>query len=194
MTKILTPGDPILFMKVGMHAAESLEDIIARKKQEIEDAGYGLWGYGGNTCHPRTMVQPFAERYEEQGQKIRLCMEQMDSKHSAAPLRASEFSTDGVVWQPIPDPINAVGSRFALVIKTLEHVDAELTLEQTRVAVGPNQGRRGDLYVRGRADKACLEVLDANHGQNTEEMTVKHISLAAELAAPYAVFLRSQEQ
>ena len=55
------PGDGILFMKVGVHARESLEDIIERKDKEIRDAGYALWGYGGSTCHPSTMVQPFGE-------------------------------------------------------------------------------------------------------------------------------------
>jgi hypothetical protein len=36
-------------MKVGTHAQESLEDIIARKSKEIDDAGYAMWGYGGKT-------------------------------------------------------------------------------------------------------------------------------------------------
>ena len=40
------PGDGILFMKVGVHARESLEDIIERKDKEIRDAGYALRGYG----------------------------------------------------------------------------------------------------------------------------------------------------
>ena len=55
MSDIIRPGVGILFMKVGTHAQETLADIIA-KDQEIEDTGYAMWGYGGNTCHPRTMV------------------------------------------------------------------------------------------------------------------------------------------
>ena len=40
MTDLFGNGDGILFMKVGTHANESLEDIIARKKLEIETAGF----------------------------------------------------------------------------------------------------------------------------------------------------------
>ena len=58
MSKIIEPGSGLLYMKVGTHARETLEDIIRRKTKEIEDTGYAFWGYGGNTCHPRTMVQP----------------------------------------------------------------------------------------------------------------------------------------
>ena len=65
MLKVVNPGDGILFMKVGTHAQESLDDIIARKSKEIADAGFAMWGYGGNTCHPTSMVQPFAEQYIE---------------------------------------------------------------------------------------------------------------------------------
>ena len=61
MTDIVQPGTGLIFMKVGTHANELLSDILKRKRQEIEDAGFALWGYGGNTCHPLTMVQPFAQ-------------------------------------------------------------------------------------------------------------------------------------
>ncbi len=33
-------------------------DIIERKRREIAEAGHALWGYGGSTCHPVSMVQP----------------------------------------------------------------------------------------------------------------------------------------
>src|SRR5690349_10987760 len=101
-------------MKVGTHAQESLADIIARKCKEIEETGYGMWGYGGNTCHPRTMVQPFAESCAAGGAPIYLCMQEMNSRHFAEPLRASEYSVDGSKWEPIPATINVRGSRFAL--------------------------------------------------------------------------------
>jgi len=80
MSGIIKPGQGLLYMKVGTHARESLEDIIARKTKEIEDAGLAFWGYGGNTCHPQTMVQPFAKKYERQGEVIYLCMQPMESK------------------------------------------------------------------------------------------------------------------
>src|SRR5258707_432448 len=113
MTIGLTDRDGIIFMKVGTHAQEPLEKIIARKTKEIDDAGYALWGYGGNTCHPRTMVQPFARSFQELGGRIFLCMEEMDSKHFAEPLRADEFSEDGIAWRVVPQAISVMGSRYA---------------------------------------------------------------------------------
>ena len=179
-------------MKVGTHAQESLEDIIARKSEEIAKVGYGLWGYGGNTCHPSTMVQPFAEQFASEGRPIHLVMEEMDSKHFAEPLCAKEYSPDNLEWHEIPEDIEVRGSRFALKIGNLRQVDDELPLNATRVAVGPTMGRLGRRYVQGRVDKACLEVLDEPEKLNEEDGrgAIRPINLVADLVAPYAVFLR----
>ena len=116
MTSIVQPGAGVLFMKVGTHAQETLESIIARKTKEIDDAGYAMWGYGGSTCHPQNMVQPFAKTFEQQGQKIYLCMEEMDSKHFAAQARAAQYSVNGIDWVDIHPQVNVLGSRYALFI------------------------------------------------------------------------------
>ena len=47
MAETFKPGDAVLFMKVGTHAEERLEDILKRKQREIDEAGYAMWGYGG---------------------------------------------------------------------------------------------------------------------------------------------------
>lgn len=182
------PGSAVLYMKVGTHAQESLEDIIRRKQQEIDEAGVSMWGYGGNTCHPTSMVQPFARTRSASGQPIVLAMQPMNSKHFADPVRAEEFSEDGQIWQQIPEAINVLGSRFALCIKTLEAVDERLNLSDTRVALGNSQGKIGVNYVRGRVDKACLEVVGGPPAD--EDRSVK-IGLIAALVEPYAVFLRN---
>ena len=62
MSYQLQPGAGFIFMKVGVHAQETLTDIIARKQRELKDAGVSFWGYGGNTCHPTTKVQPFVSK------------------------------------------------------------------------------------------------------------------------------------
>jgi hypothetical protein len=193
MTTIVKPGAGLLLMKVGTHARESLEDIIARKRKEIADTGFGMWGYGGNTCHPRTMVQPFAEDLVLRKQPILLCMQAMASSHFAEPLRASEYSIDGIDWQTVPTSINVLGSRFALVIKDLRQEEHTIPLNQTRVAVGNSRGRLGSRYVRGRVDKACLEVLDEPELTNNPENGLIKINLVAELTQPYAVFLRDHK-
>ena len=191
MTDLVMPGSGVLFMKVGRHADEPIESIIDRKRKEIAKAGFALWGFGGGTCHPTTMVQPFASTYEKRGQTIYLVMEEMESNHFAEQVRAEQSSVDGVNWQDIPKGVNVMGSRYALRIRNLRSASFELPLSSTRVAVGPNRGRPGHLYVKGRVDKACLEVV-ADPSAGTEDEKIVKISLVAEMEAPYAVLLRNR--
>ncbi|MFD6290933.1 hypothetical protein ACFWDP_41055 [Streptomyces anthocyanicus] len=177
-------GSSILYMKVGTHAKESLTDIIERKRREIQEEGFAMWGYGGNTCHPMTMVQPFAKAAAN---PIVLCMEPMLSKHFAEPVRAEEYSEDGRTWKQVPDGIDVLGSRFALCIDNLKEVEDTLNLAETQVAVGRSRGRNGRDYVRGRVDKACLE-LSSIGGAEPKEVRV---GLTANIIAPYAVLLRN---
>jgi hypothetical protein len=192
MTDILKPGAGIIFMKVGIHAQEPLEEIIARKAKEIDDAGFALWGYGGNTCHPQTMVQPFAASYELRGQKILLCMHEMNSKHRADPVRADELSGDGVTWEKIPDRVNVLGSRYALVIKNLRREEFNLPLNQARVALGKSEGMNGGKYLRGRVDKGCFEMGGEVNGPIAPGEASVKIGLVAELRTPYAVYVRNR--
>jgi hypothetical protein len=185
VTDLFEPGDAILYMKIGVHAGEPLSEIIKRKQQEIRDAGFAMWGYGGNTCHPRTMVQPFAGAHDRPDAPIRLVMQKMQSNHFADPVRAEEYSIDGETWQLVPDKINVKGSRFALCIKNLVEVETTLALGETKVALGNSAGRLGDAYVKGRVDKACLEVV----GPVAEGAHVP-INVVADLVKPYAVILR----
>ncbi|MGW7424467.1 hypothetical protein ACWGJB_31300 [Streptomyces sp. NPDC054813] len=177
-------GSSILYMKVGTHAQESLTDIIERKRREIQEEGFAMWGYGGNTCHPITMVQPFAKAAPS---PIVLCMQPMQSKHFAEPVRAEEYSEDGRVWKPVPSGIDVLGSRYALCIESLEQVDETLNLADTQVAVGRSRGRNGRDYVQGRVDKACLELSNIG-GAEAKEV---RIGLTATIVAPHAVLLRN---
>lgn len=185
MSGIFETGHRILFMKVGTHANETLSDIIARKRIEIAEAGFSMWGYGGNTCNPKTMVQPFV-RQTEVG-PVLLCMQPMESRHFAEPIRAEKYSVDGFEWESIPEPINVLGSRYALCIDSLEQVDEELSLSDTFVAVGTSKGKPGNDYVRGHVDKACLEV----GSSGTASSTAIRIELVARIIEPYAVYLKN---
>lgn len=178
-------------MKIGCHAQEPLEDIIARKRREIEQAGVCFWGYGGNTCHPERMVQPFARSYERRGSIIYLCMQPMDSHHSADPIRADQFSVDGIAWEDIHPAIKVLGSRFALTITNLREEQFDLPLAKTRVAIGNSEGLIGSKYVRGRVDKACLEVLETADDAAVTEPPAR-ISFVADLVSPYAVYVRNR--
>lgn len=194
MSKIIKPGAGIIYMKVGTHAQETLDDIISRKTKEIEQTGFAFWGYGGGTCHPETMVQPFAKDYAERGQTIYLCMQEMESKHFAYPVRADEYSIDGIRWETIPATINVLGSRYALAIKDLQKEDLELPLDATKVALGNSIGAIGSNYIRGKVDKACLEVgVESAEGESHSGGTEKilHIGLVAKVVPPYAVYVRN---
>ena len=190
MSIILKPGQGLLYMKVGTHAQESLDAIIARKTREIEQAGFALWGYGGSTCHPQTMVQPFVRSFEQRGQVIYLCMQPMESSHFAEPIRAEEYSVDGVAWQPIHAAINVLGSRYALAIRQLRKEEFDLPLAKTKVALGNSMGSNGDRYIAGRVDKACLEITEEIDPHSVVEPRV-HIGVVAEIVRPYAVYVRN---
>lgn len=190
MSITLRPGQGLLYMKVGTHAQESLDVIIARKTKEIEQAGFALWGYGGSTCHPQTMVQPFARSCEQRGQIIYLCMQPMESHHFAEPIRAVEFSVNGIDWQAIHPAINVLGSRYALAIRNLRKEDLDLPLAKTKVALGNSMGASGDRYISGRVDKACLETTEEIGIISAPEPRV-HIGLVAEIVEPYAVYVRA---
>jgi len=191
MSGIYSPSPRIIFMKVGVHAQESLEEIIARKQQEIQDAGHAFWGYGGNTCHPLNMVQPFARQSAERGNKIILCMQEMVSHHFAEPIRAEQYSVDGRAWHSVHNKINVLGSRYALVIRDLRRDVFDLPLSAARVAVGPSMGQTGVNYIRGRVDKACFEMVDQSSESSTATGETIKIDLVAELCEPYAVFLKN---
>jgi|ERR1700676_178538 hypothetical protein len=191
MAIVLKAGQGLLYMKVGTHAQEPLDSIIARKTKEIEQAGFALWGYGGSTCHPQTMVQPFVRSYEQRGQVIYLCMQEMDSKHFAEQIRAAEFSINGIDWEPIHPAINVLGSRYALAIRNLRKEAFVLPLAKTRVAVGNSIGASGDRYIAGRVDKACLETIEEISGTTETEPRVS-IGLMAEIVTPYAVYVRNE--
>jgi hypothetical protein len=178
----IAAGDDILYMKVGVHAGETLADILERKRREISEVGFAMWGYGGNSCYP-PRVREFAA---QAAGPIKLVMQEIESNHFAKPDRARLFSADGKSWQEVPEGINVLGSKFALCISSLDDVDAVLDLSETRVAVGLSQGKVGREYIRGRVDKACLNVV----GPAIETEQAIKISLAAPLTSPYAVFLR----
>ena len=188
----LLPGSPLLFMKVGVHANETLEDIIARKSEEISKGGFAMWGYGGNTCHPLSMIRPFAVESERVHKPIRLVMEEIDSHHFADQIAADEYSIDGRNWEKIDTSIHRVlGSRYALFINNLREEEMELPLAKSKVAIGPSEGRRGDKYIQGRVDKACLVYDPSLDEVPAQNQNTKHISLAADIIAPYAAILRN---
>lgn len=178
-------------MKVGLHAQENIDDIIKRKQREFEETGSIFWGYGGNTCHPLTMVQPFAKEVEENGNEVLIVMQKMNSRHAAPPEIAKQYSDDGVNWQPIPKGIEVRGSRYALVLDNLRTEEFDLNLSELRVGVGPSRGRKADEYLVGQADKGCFLYESQDLPDAQKQQVVKRIEIVARVKKPYAVLLKN---
>lgn len=181
----------LIFMKVGLHAQEGIEEIIVRKQKEYEQAGCIFWGYGGNACHPLRMVQPFAREIEAQGEEVLIVMQKMDSKHRAPPEVAKEYSDDGVNWKPIPKGIEVRGSRFALVLDELRVEEFPVDLGELQVGVGPSRGKRADKYLVGQSDKGCFVFSEREVPATPEERIIRSIGLVARVKSPFAVFVRN---
>jgi hypothetical protein len=178
-----------IFMKVGNHAGETFEQILARKKAEHKKAGMIFWGYGGFTCHPLTHVQPFIRDYYKSG-PLYLLMQTIESKANPEVLPAAEYSVDGINWFPIPDGITVTGSRFALVLDEIQPGDLDFPLNRYRVAVGNSEGKRADQYLRGHVDKGCFVREEDHPRTKSAQDEIRKISYMATLKPPYAVFLK----
>ncbi|GGA90127.1 hypothetical protein [Puia dinghuensis] len=181
--------DSFIFMKVGNHAGETFEQILARKQKEFDKTGMTFWGYGGAACHPVNQVRPFAYSQVKKKGAIYLLMHAVKSNHDQNPLPAKEYSTDGVNWEPIPDGIVVTGSKYALVLDEIHPSDLEVDMNQFSVGIGPSKDKLASEYLTGRTDKACLEAV-LGTTTKVDKPTVRKIDYTAQLQDPFAVLLR----
>lgn len=180
--------DAFIFMKVGNHAKETFEQILERKNRELTDAGRIFWGYGGTACHPLQQVQPFARSIVERGGRPYLLMEEIDSRADPEVVPATEFSSDGVSWSPLPAGVSVTGSRYALVLEKIEPGSFLLDTSDFQVGIGPSRGRVATQYLQGRVDKGCLTRETTRAIQH--ESAARNVDYVATLKPPYAVLLR----
>lgn len=187
MNDLMKVPEAFLYMKVGDHAGEGFDAILARKRKERAEAGLTFWGYGGSACHPLTQVQPFARLYARSQGKILLLMEPMDSRANPAVDPATLYSADSREWRPIPDGVRVTGSKYALVLGDIVPVDLPVALGEFAVGYGPSCGRPATEYLKARIDKGCLvRAVEASPGAGA----TRRVKFAAELVEPYAVMLR----
>lgn len=190
MGKIIKPNNGIIFMKVGVHDGEPFEEILERKRKEIESAGVSFWGYGGGTCHPSNQVRPFAKLKIEEGERIYLVMEEIESHHAPTKKVASRYSINGINWKPIPDDIKVTGSRYAIILSEIREGELDIDLAQYEVGYGPSRGIAATDYIKGRVDKGCLQMKHDIEDGGIIRSDVKKITHFGEIVDPYAVFVR----
>lgn len=185
----LAPDEPFVFMKVGRHAGEDLDEILARKRLEMERAGMIFWGYGGGTMHPIDKVQPFVRSRIEHNGQIKLLMQSILSRHPDTAAVATEYSADGVHWEPIPPGVEVRGSKYALVLGEIQSgEDLEVDFGAYQVGAGPSSGRAAAEYIKGRVDKGLLDPAPGAPPAGARRVP---IHFAAQMQAPFAVLLRS---
>jgi hypothetical protein len=188
-SSVITVPSGFVFMKIGDHAGETFDDILVRKQREIEKAGRSFWGYGGTSCHPLTQVQPFARGIARKRAPVFLLMEYIDSKADPEIVEPTEFSADSVHWEPIPDGISVIGSRYALVLDEIRSGELEVPFQDFVVAVGKSRGKNASDYIAGHVDKGCL-IKQPTPIATDAPAKVRKISYIARLVEPYGVLLR----
>ena len=180
--------EAFMFMKVGDHAKEDFDSILRRKNQEFERMGRIFWGYGGMACHPLRQVQPFARIQVKKYGAVYILMEKIDSHADPDIVPATMYSEDGVNWNKIPDGIEVIGSRYALILDEIKPGDLEISVGNYEVGIGPSRGKNASEYIQGHVDKACL--VSTSKRISSVEPKIKRIEICAKLLEPYAVILK----
>lgn len=172
----------------GVHAGESPEEILNRKKREIEaNSGWTLWSFSGK--RPETVELWNAEIQSAHPSRVHaLCSKSRNAiDPKGTPAFAREFREVGKeCWQPIPEKIKvphpfgdkAVASAF-LVSKVLNASEVAIPAEFQWLCVGDRVWRTDSVPTRG-------EYL-LRPGKGT---TLRQVSAILELQAPFVVEIR----
>lgn len=180
--------DSFIFMKVGPHARETLEDTVARKREEIRNGGYSIWGYGGSACHPTKQTQPFIQEY---GSPVLLMNPVLPTSRESFDIPdkiSTQYSIDGVVWQDLPSHVKVTGSKWAFWISEYKDTNDSIDLADFSVAAGPSKGRSGSHYIYSRSDKGVF----TRHQGSKEDRLPKVVKIRYQctLVPPYCTFVR----
>ncbi len=180
----------VIFLLAGPHPSstgtpEGLPEIVQRKMKEGRRAGSIWWGYGGKLLHPER-VHEFVQEAGP-GAKISVLMSETKSKFQDGGNTARKYSTDNYRWRRIPAAHNVTGSKFALVLETLEQCDFDIDLAGYSVFRRMHEHERINAanYIR-RADKACLT---AGCTVKALQANVRRVTLQGVLKPPYALYL-----
>ncbi len=186
--------EAIIYIKVGTHAGETIDEIISRKQGEEKRAGLFFWGHGSGMLNPSTRVIPFVEESRHRGIMPKVLMHIMyrnsGKNYSSNSHIAQYYSIDNKNWKPIPKGILVTGSKYALVCKNLRKVETFIDLGMYKVANGKGKGMLLNSYIRYRVDRACAFLKDPLPEDLARSDTTVEISYVTDLVEPYAVFLK----
>ena len=160
-----------IFMKVGPHGGETLDEILDRKNRELKKAGMIFWSYGEKgPLHPTEQVQPFVERWVEKLDYIEVLMEPTKARSQYGPAAgtANSYSArnNKEGRESIPKGI-LTAPPHALMLGEIRRCDLKLDLRDCELGIGDNERTNAAQYLafrgmkeqtgRGRgADKGCL--------------------------------------
>ncbi len=172
-------------MKAGFHGEEDLDRIVRRKKAEIATVGYCFWGYGGNLCHPTRAIHPFLDTIPHKA--IPVLFIPTPSPFFSSGVPATEYSVDGRAWQPIPSGISVLASSKALILDSLNLVNATVDSSRYEISFGPSTGRSLTSYLQKRVDKAMATRVNDFIDRIPSLLKIGIVGILAE---PYAVMIR----
>ena len=177
----------IVFMKIGYHGDETLDEIIDRKMREERSCGVIFWGYGGTICHPLNQVSPFVRSAKEQGYKVKLIFSVTPSKFHKERHNARYYSADRKIWQSMPNGSLITSSAFAITCRNFRKVNYKVDISKYKVAIGPNKGKNLHEYLSYRTDKACA----VYNPQTGKACHLIPVTFEADVVFPYSVFCSS---
>lgn len=189
------PPKAFIFMKVGSHAGQRLEDIVAQKQGQLQ-TGTAFWGYRGKgPCHPITQVQAFAQEWASRLGSLHVLMAptkvRANPKVPPSDQRSTEYSVDGEKWRELPPRVEVTGSEYALVLDEIKPVQLDLYLADFEVGVGDSKGRNAASYIRNQISRGCLvAVRPSGAGRRAQQENISAIVIQARLKPPFAVLLR----
>jgi len=171
----------------GIHAGEKPDEIIDRKRREIDATGWTLWSFSGK--RPQTVELWTSEIHSpQQSPVLALCSKSRNAVDpKGAPAYAREFkNVEQQSWQSIPESIKvphpfgskAIASAFR-VSKVLHATEITIPSQFEWLCVGDNAWRTDGVPTRG-------EYL-LRPGKGT---TLRPVCAILELQEPFIVEIR----
>jgi hypothetical protein len=175
-------NEPAVLSIIGWHAGEPVEDIVARKRDDIKKAGRTIWLY-----HSQLATIPMVQQFGGAFPKAGVIFLKGGAYPTSAALSAREMSEDRNRWTPLPPGIGKVTGKLpsgGLVIGELTPIATQIDL--WGYVQHPNLS---PLRFRQGASTACAV---PSKGGPVEGMKSRHRDAVAigRLIPPYGIFLR----